>query len=181
MEKFSINNILKISQLVNELEFEKASSLYLRLRGKGNDSKRNHLKELIKNYELKFWSDELEINDAQIKENDEAERLVQSENSFIASRRELIKKKLTVYGIMQSDLATILGHRKGYMSELINGLRPFSKEDLVILSRLLGLKLEVLVPPFIKKEKAEKINETIKIISKKRKVHIGEKLKLQMG
>ena len=67
-------------------------------------------------------------------------------------------------GLNQSDLAKILGHRKGYMSELINGLRPLSKEDIVIISRLLKIKLDDLVSRFIKQEKALHIKKTLQSI-----------------
>ena len=64
----------------------------------------------------------------------------------------------------QNDLAKILGHRKSYMSELINGLRSFSKEDLVIINRLFGIKLEDLIPPFIKQDKAKQVRNALKSI-----------------
>jgi transcriptional regulator with XRE-family HTH domain len=73
----------------------------------------------------------------------------------------LIKTKLKVAGLTQNDLAKILGHRKGYMSELINGLRPFSKEDLVIINRLFKIKFEDLIPTFIQQERASHIKKTL--------------------
>ena len=57
-------------------------------------------------------------------------------------KKELIKEKLKSVGLNQNDLAKILGHKKGYMSELINGLRPFSKEDIIVINRLFKIKLE---------------------------------------
>lgn len=170
MDKFSIQNIQKVGSLSNELELEKASSLYLQLRVLEKEDKsykpiRNHLRDLIKEYEKKHWVDENKITDSQIKESDLAEALVQAENEFYYKRKELIKKKLKEAGLNQNDLAKILGHRKGYMSELINGLRPFSKEDLVVINRLFKIKLEDLIPTFIKKERASHIKKTLKSIS----------------
>jgi len=170
MDKFSIQNIKKIDSLNNELEFEKASSLFLQLRviEKEDESYRpirNHLRDLITDYEKNNWSGEESITDDQIKKSDLAEALVQAENEFYYKRKELIKKKLKQAGLNQNDLAKILGHRKGYMSELINGLRPFSKEDLVVINRLFKIKLEDLIPTFIKQDRASHIKTTLKSIS----------------
>ena len=170
MDKFSIQNIQKIDLLTSELEVEKASSLFLQLRVLEKEDKsyrpiRNHLRDLIKDYEKKNWEDEDNIPDLQIKESDLAEALVQAENEFYYKRKELIKAKLKDAGLNQTVLAKILGHRKGYMSELINGLRPFSKEDLIVINRLFKIKLENLIPTFIKQERALHIKRTLGTIS----------------
>lgn len=170
MDKFSIQNIQKINSLTSELEFEKASSLYLQLRvlvkeDKSYEPIRTHLRGLIKDYEEKNWSDDNSVTDEQIKESDLAEALIQAENEFYHKRKELIKAKLKDAGLNQNDLAKILGHRKGYMSELINGLRPFSKEDLVVINRLFKIKFEDLIPAFIKQEKASHIKKTLESLS----------------
>jgi transcriptional regulator with XRE-family HTH domain len=170
MDKFSIQNIQKIDSLSSELEFEKASSLFLQLRVLEKDDEsyrpiRSHLRELIKDYEKNNWEDEDNITDYQIKESDLAEALVQAENEFYYKRKELIKSKLEEAGLNQNDLAKILGHRKGYMSELINGLRPFSKEDLVVINRLFKIKFEDLIPTFIKQERASHIKRTLETLS----------------
>ncbi len=170
MDKFSIQNIQKINSLTSELEFEKATSLYLQLRvlvkeDKSYEPIRTHLRGLIKDYEEKNWSDDNSITDEQIKESDLAEALIQAENEFYHKRKELIKAKLKDAGLNQNDLAKILGHRKGYMSELINGLRPFSKEDLVVINRLFKIKFEDLIPAFIKQEKASHIKKTLESLS----------------
>ena len=170
MDRFSIQNIQKINSLTSELEFEKASSLFLQLGvlEKGDKSYRpirNHLRDLIKDYEKSNWVDEDSITYIQIKESDLAEALVQAENEFYHKRKELIKVKLKETGLNQNDLAKILGHRKGYMSELINGLRPFSKEDLVVINRLFKIKFEDLIPRFIKQERALHIKKTLETLS----------------
>ena len=170
MEKFSIQNIQKIKSLASELEYEKASSLFLQLRVLVKEDKsygpvRNHLRDLIKDYEKTNWRDEGIVTDDQIKESDLAEALVQAENEFNQKRTNLIKLKLKEAGLNQSDLAKILDHRKGYMSELINGLRPFSKEDLIVINRLFKIKFEDLIPAFIKQERASHIRKTLESLS----------------
>ncbi len=170
MDKFSIQNIQKINSLTNELEYEKASSLYLQLRvlvkeDKSYEPIRTHLRGLIRDYEQNKWADEEKISDNQIKESDLAEALVQAENEFYHKRKELIKTKLKDAGLNQNDLAKILGHKKGYMSELINGLRPFSKEDLVVINRLFKIKFEDLIPAFIKQDRASHIKKTLESLS----------------
>ena len=80
----------------------------------------------------------------------------------------LIKEKLKATGLNQNDLAKILGHRKGYMSELINGLRPFSKEDIVVINRLFKIKLVDLIPRFIKQDRAVHIKKTLNSLSNSR-------------
>ncbi len=173
MDRFSIQNIQRLASLTSELDYEQASSLFLKLRvlEKQDESYkpiRNHLRSLIKDYEQNNWADENSITDNQIKESDLAEALVQAENDFYHKRKELIKSKLKETGLTQNDLAKILGHRKGYMSELINGLRPFSKEDLVIINRLFKIKLEDLIPTFIKQDKAFHIKKTLESLSHNR-------------
>lgn len=173
MEKFSIENIQKIPSLADELEYEKASSLYLQLRvliknDKSYQPIRDHLRNLIKTYEENNWANKNLITDEQIKDSDLAEAIVESENRFNQKRRELITTKLKEVGINQNDLAKILGHRKGYMSELINGLRPFSKEDLVVINRLFEIKFEDLIPTFISQERAAYIRKTIDTLSNKK-------------
>ena len=69
-------------------------------------------------------------------------------------------------GLKQNDLALILGHRKSYMSELINGMRPFSKDDIIIINRLFKIKLEELMPTFLKTEKVTYINDALKALNK---------------
>ncbi len=173
MDRFSIQNIQRLASLTSELDYEQASSLFLKLRvlEKQDESYkpiRNHLRSLIKNYEQNNWTDENSITDNQIKESDLAEALVQAENDFYQKRKKLVKSKLKEAGLTQNDLAKILGHRKGYMSELINGLRPFSKEDLIIINRLFKIKLEYLIPTFIKQDRAFHIKKTLESLSHNR-------------
>ncbi len=170
MEKLAIHNIQKLDSLISELEYERATSIYLKLRVfiKEDESYkviRTHLRGLIKKYEHDNWANENSITDNQIIASDLAESLVQAENEFYNKRRELIKKQLNTFGLKQNDLAKILGHRTGYTSELVNGLRPFSKEDIVVINRLLKIKLDDLIPTFIKHDKALHIRKTLDLLS----------------
>ncbi len=171
MERLHIDNILKISRLISELEYEKAASLYGRLRWMVKDDEslrpiKEHLKYLIKQYESDHWNNEPEITEEQIKESDIAEKIISAENEFIQKRKELIKAKLKENNLSQKDLAKILGHRPNYMSELMNGIRPFSKDDLIVIHRLFGIPLKYLVPPFIKREVINHIKQTLKELEK---------------
>ncbi len=171
MQKFELNNILKIKEISNEIELEKATSIFLILRKSKGDFPdypgiMQHLQKLILEYEQEHWTDEKKITDEQIDGSDLAEAMQRAENEFNYKRKELIRSKLRGSGLNQNDLARILGHRKGYMSELMNGLRPFSKEDLVIINKLLNIDYTDLVPPFIKQEKANRIIKILNDIPK---------------
>jgi transcriptional regulator with XRE-family HTH domain len=86
---------------------------------------------------------------------------IYSENLFIQKRKKLIQKKLKESGLSQKDLAKILGHRPNYMSELINGVRPFSKNDVVAVHRLFEIDFKDLIPPFLKSEVKNHIRTTL--------------------
>ena len=179
MDKFSIQNISKLTSLQSELELEKATSIFLKLRvlakkDMSYEPIRKHLSKLIKSYESENWTNEDKISDSQIKESDLAESLVTAENEFYQRRKQLIKTKLKEVGINQNDLAKILGHRKAYVSELINGLRPFSKDDIVIINRLFKIKLDDLVPTFIKQDRAIHIKKTLRTLASK-KIRLSKK------
>jgi transcriptional regulator with XRE-family HTH domain len=166
MERLEIDNILKLDKLNSELEYEKAISIYGKLRWMAKEDNslipvKQHLKILIKQYEGTHWKDETKISDEQIKDSDIAEKIITSENEFIQKRKELIREKLRENGITQKDLAKILGHRPNYMSELINGIRPFSRDDLIVIHRLFELDLNKLFPPFLKPEVTNHIKQTL--------------------
>jgi len=186
MDKFSIQNIQRLVSLTSELEYEKASLLFLKLRvlEKQEDTYkpiRNHLRKLIKDYEQNNWGDDKAISNSQIKESDIAEAIVDAENNFYQRRKTLIKTKLKEAQLTQNDLAKILGHPKSYMSELINGLRPFSKEDLIIINRLFKIKLDDLIPTFIKQDKATHIKKTLKSLTHNRIKLTKRDFDLQIG
>ena len=173
MERLEIDNILKLDKLNSELEYEKAISIYGRLRWMVKEDNslvpvKQHLRILIKQYEGTHWKDETKISAEQIKESDIAEKIISSENEFIQKRKELIREKLKENGITQQDLAKILGHRPNYMSELMNGVRPFSRDDIIVLHRLFDLDLKDLVPPFLKTEVTNHIKQTLNELKNKK-------------
>ncbi|NOQ28260.1 MAG: helix-turn-helix domain-containing protein [Bacteroidales bacterium] len=166
MDRLEIDNILKIDELENELEFERATSIQGKLRWMAKEDSslepiRQHLLVLIEKYETTHWNNEDKITEEQIKESDIAEKLISAESIFIQKRKELIKSKLKENEISQKDLAKLLGHRPNYMSELMNGVRPFSRDDIVVIYRLFEIEFEDLIPPFLKKEVTNHIKTTL--------------------
>ncbi len=173
MDRLEIDNILKIDELNSELEFEQATSIHGKLRWMVKDDRslepiRKHLFVLIEKYEAKHWENESQITEEQIKESDNAEKIINAENIFIQKRKELIKSKLKENEISQKDLAKLLGHRPNYMSELINGIRPFSRDDIVVIHRLFNIEFKELIPPFLKKEVTNHIKLTLGELKNKR-------------
>ena len=149
-----IREIEKIERLENEYDLEKASLLERKLRlmiDENPDLKplRKKLRDLIKDYEEREWSDFEKITDSQVEESNKAGEIVNYEQKFIHKRKDVIRKKLKEYEMTQQDLGFILGHPKSYMSELINGVSQFTLKDLVIIHRILGIKLNILIPTFL--------------------------------
>jgi antitoxin component HigA of HigAB toxin-antitoxin module len=166
-----IREIEKIERLENEYDLEKASLLERKLRlmiDENPDLKplRSRLRDLIKEYEDREWSDFDRISDSQVEESDNAEEVVSYEQKFINKRKAAIRKKLKEYDLTQQDLGLILGHPKSYMSELINGVSQFTLKDLVIIHRILGIKLNILIPTFLQSETRDKVRESIKKLNK---------------
>jgi transcriptional regulator with XRE-family HTH domain len=167
----NIRDLENIQQLDNEYDLQKALLLdrKLRLLVKENpDLKPFHDKffDLIQDYEEKKWSDSDKIPDNQFNEAETAEQLVEIERKFIAQRKEVIRKKLKSYDMNQTDLAILLGHKKSYMSELINGVSQFSMKDLVIIHRVLRIDLVKLIPTYLQNETRERVKQTISQLNK---------------
>lgn len=167
----NIRDLESIQQLDNEYDLQKALLLdrKLRLLVKENpDLKPVHDKlfDLIQDYEEKKWSDSDKIPDTQFNEAETAEQLVEIERKFIAQRKEVIRKKLKSYDMNQTDLAILLGHKKSYMSELINGVSQFSMKDLVIIHRVLRIDLVKLIPTYLQNETRERVKQTITQLNK---------------
>lgn len=167
----NIRDIEKIQQLDNEYDLQKAILLdrKLRLMIKENPnliSIQDKLVKLIQDYEEKNWSDCEKISAKQLEEAETAEQLVEIERKFILQRKEVIRKKLKSYDINQSDLAVLLGHKKSYMSELINGVSQFSMKDLVIIHRVLRIELSKLIPTYLQNETRERVKQTISQLNK---------------
>ena len=166
-----IKEVINIERLENEYDLEKASVLERKLRLMINENPdlkpiRKKLRDLIKDYEDRKWSDFEKITDLQVKESDKAEEIVEFENKFIQKRKESIRKKLKDFDMTQQDLSVILGHPKSYMSELINGVSQFTLKDLVIIHRILGINLNTLIPTYLQSETRDKVRESIKRLNK---------------
>lgn len=73
-----------------------------------------------------------------------------------------IPPELINLNLKQQDFGKILGHRsKSYISELMNGVTPFSLKDLIVINRLLKIDLTDLVPTFLPQSDRVKIRTTI--------------------
>ena len=171
MKTQSYLKIIQKGSISNELELEQALIIErkLRLLAKENPElaeSRTQLRAIIKEYEKANWSSDSIISNKKIKESDVAELIAEEERKFLANRKEIIKAKLTELGINQQDLGLILGHSKSYISELINGINPFTLKDLIIIHKLFGIKLEDLIPTIIPQKESEKIKSSILKINK---------------
>lgn len=167
----NIRDIANIQQLDNEYDLQKALLLDRKLRQlvkENPDLKPIHDKlfKMIQDYEEKSWSVSDKIQDSQFEEAETAEQLVEIERKFISHRKEVIRKKLKSYDMNQTDLAILLGHKKSYMSELINGVSQFSMKDLIIIHRVLRIDLVKLIPTYLQNETRERVNQIITQLNK---------------
>lgn len=147
----NLNKILRKGSLDSELEFQRASVIDRQLRLLIKDhpeltDARKQLRSILKAYEDKYWVN-TEITDQQIVESELASQIAEQENSFNLSRKKIIRTKLKEIGITQKELGIILGHTsETYISELINGINPFTLNDLIIIHKVLHIGMELLIP-----------------------------------
>jgi transcriptional regulator with XRE-family HTH domain len=166
--QFDVDSFLEKGKIENELDFERAliADRKLRVMAKENPklkAVRKKLRDLIEAYESKTWSPDAEISEDKLKESDWAEQTAEKERLFIHNRKKLIKSRLKELDLSQQDFGVILGHTsKSYMSELMNGVSPFSLKDLVVISQLLKIELTDLVPTFLPQKERIKIKTSIK-------------------
>lgn len=169
---FDIDKILDQPQLNGEIEYEEALQLDKQLRKLVRTNpelaeKRIKLRELIHKYEDKHWNINENVTEDRILESDTAEELVLSKSKFIKRRRELIKSRLKYHGLNQQEFGKILGHNsKSYMSELMNGISPFSLKDLIVISKLLKIELGELIFDQISIEEKKKIANNIQALNR---------------
>lgn len=165
--QFDISKPLEIGEIRNELDFERALIADRKLRSLSKDNSkhkitRKKLRALIEDYENKNWSLVSGLSDKKLKESDVAELIAEKERVFIKQRKELIKKELKRLNLTQQDLGSILGHKsKSYISELMNGISPFSLKDLIVLNRLFKIDLIDLIPTFLPQSDQVKIKTSI--------------------
>ncbi len=167
----NIRDIKDIQKLDNEYDLQKALLLDRKLRLMVEEDSslkpiQAKLFNLIQAYESENWSHSESITDEQIEETENAELLVEIERKFILQRKESIRKRLKSYDMTQQDLGVLLGHKKSYMSELINGVSQLSLKDLVIIHRLLKIELSKLIPTYLQNETREKVNRSILQLNK---------------
>jgi transcriptional regulator with XRE-family HTH domain len=170
-EIVDIKEVMNIERLDNEYDLHKASLLERKLRlmiAENPDLKpiRKKLRDLIKDYEDRHWTDLDNITDFQVEYSEKAESIVNYEQKFIQKRKESIKKKLKEFDMTQQDLGSLLGHPKSYMSELINGVSQFTLKDLIITHRILGINLSTLIPTSLQSDTRDKLTESIKKLNK---------------
>ncbi len=165
--QFDLSEFIKAGEIKNELDFERALIIDRKLRvlSKENPeykSLRRKLRDLIELYENQNWNTESEISDKKLRESDIAELIAEKERLFIQKRKEIIRKKLKQLNLTQQDFGAILGHKnKSYISELMNGISPFTLKDLIVINRLLKIDLTDLVPTFLSQSDRIKIRTTI--------------------
>jgi len=165
--QLDISKLLEIGKIQNELDFERALIVDRKLRFLSKEDSRykvlrKKLRDLIEDYENKNWSSGSRITDKKVRESDLAELIAEKERQFIQKRKELIRKKLKNLNLTQQNLGAVLGHRsKSHMSELMNGVSPFSLKDLIVINRLLKIDLTDLVPTFLPQSERVKIKASI--------------------
>ncbi|MEX2597458.1 MAG: helix-turn-helix transcriptional regulator [Salibacteraceae bacterium] len=164
--EFDISELLKTG-IVSEFDYQRAmvADRKLRLLAK-NESKykkiRSALRDMIQAYEETSWKPNQKVSNAKFMESELAEHIAEEERVFVLQRKRAIKSKLAQLGINQQQLGLILGHKsKTHMSELMNGLTSFTLRDLVLISRLLKIEMEVLVPHFLNLNERKKVITSI--------------------
>lgn len=169
---FDIEKLVESGSISNELDYERAliADRKLRLLSKENNhfkKLRLKLRDLIAEFENSEWSNVENVTEEKLSESAKSERIAEFERLFIENRKQEIRKKLKELDLTQEDLAKILGHKsKTHMSELINGIKPFTLRDLVIINRLLKIDINILVPVFLSKDDQVKVKEAVKSLDK---------------
>lgn len=164
---FDIEQVIAAGAINSELDYERAMAAdrKLRLLAKENahfKNLRSKLRDLIEAYESQHWTDHQAVTPEQLRESDHALQVAEAERLFIEKRKAIIRKKLKALDLTQEELAHILGHRsKTHMSELINGIKPFTLPDLVAIGVLLKIDLKELVPIFLSPEKKQQIQSAL--------------------
>lgn len=169
---FDIKELINSGAITNELDYERAliADRKLRLLSKNNNHFKNlrtKLRDLIEVYENEEWSDINKISDEKIANSEKYELIAELERLFIEERKQEIRRKLKEYDLKQEDLALLLGHKsKTHMSELINGIKPFTLRDLVVINRILKIEMAKLVPTYLSEADRLKIKEAVQKLNK---------------
>lgn len=152
----------------NELELERALHAHSKLLEPAKSDPqlniiRKQLLKLIFEYENKHWNIDQEVNEERILESDIAEIIVRKEEEFIKNRRELIKTGLKRFGLKQKDLCELLDHKSAtYVSDLIRGRHPMSITDMLIISKVLKINMNELVPKTVSFAVLKRLSNALK-------------------
>jgi len=163
-------------QINSELEYERALLKLRKLRvlSQSDNSLKSPLKDLqeaIIGYEKEHWQDPTEST---FIENEHALAIVEDEQSFLSKRKQTLGAALKEKGLNQQDLGKVLGHKsKTHMSELVNGIRPFRLEDILLISQLLEINAELLLP---KQASLEKRKKAYQVLEKMNRTDLAAKL-----
>ena len=164
---FDIGEIVESGVISNELDYERSliADRKLRLLAKENHHFKNlrfRLRDLIEQYEKSEWNNIEQIDERKLLESNISEHAAALERVFLENRKKSIRKKLKELALTQENLASILGHKsKTRMSELMNGIKPFTLKDLIIISRLLKIEITLLIPLFLSKEDEIKVKKAV--------------------
>ncbi|KLT68553.1 MULTISPECIES: helix-turn-helix domain-containing protein [unclassified Flavobacterium] len=169
---FDIESIIDSGFISNELDYERALIADRKLRLLAKESihfknLRSKLRDLIAKYESSEWGDVNLIDESKLLEVEKFEQIAELERVFIENRKQSIRKKLKELDLTQENLATLLGHKsKTHMSELVNGIKPFTLKDLVIINRILKIDVSLLIPLFLSNEEQLRVKEAVKKLDK---------------
>jgi len=167
--QFDIEKALTEGKITNELDYERAliADRKLRVLSKENPklkAVRSQLRDLLGQYEGSNWKNS-HVTEKKLRESDLAELIAEKERIFIQRRKRLIKSRLKKLSLTQQQLGSLLGHSsKTYMSELMNGVSPFTLNDLVVMNRILKIKLTDLVPTTLSQPQRTRIKSSIRKI-----------------
>lgn len=167
-----IEKLIAVGEIQNELEYQRAMVADRKLRLLAETSVhfkniRSKLLCLLEAYEEKLWSDANAVNMDQVEQSDLAAAIAEKERIFFKNRKKAIQGKLKDFNLTQEELGHLLGHKsKTHMSELINGIKPFTLIDLVVISKVFSLNITSLIPQHLPFEKIGKINAAIDEINK---------------
>ena len=170
--EFNIDSIIKKGTITNELDYDRALIADRKLRLLAKESPhfktmRIKLRDIIVQYESSEWNDIDKIDDKKLIESEKSEHIAEQERLFIENRKNAIRKKMKEADLTQEDLASILGHKsKTHMSELINGIKPFTLRDLVIINRVLNVDMDVLIPRFLSTKDQIEIKKALEKLDK---------------
>lgn len=166
-----IEKLVESGSIMNELDYERAmvADRKLRLLAKTNTHfkhLRNKLRDLIVEYEKRVWSNEDAVDAELLAQSDRAQLIIEKERMFLEKRKKIIQARLKDFSLTQAELGLLLGHKsKTHMSELINGIKPFTLQDLVIISKIFKLDIDSLVPKYLSIEKIDRISAVIEEIN----------------